>query len=204
MSNKGWVLLSIVVVGIAAALYLELECNIGAAGSILILGITALVVVWYADETRQLAVSSCRPELVIYTPQQQAQEKEPKVRKIQRDIAGRRAGEEPEVINLGAGPAFDVSVQIGKKAPRTIARVVPREGIAYDDCLTEAEDSGQTVTVSYKDGARNRYDNYWVYGKTKGKWRVAKPCEIAQPIKSAWMTWWPWCSRQRGRDYNDK
>ena len=71
MSKMGWTVLAIVVAGTAAASYLELKCDIGAAGSILILGITVLVVVWYADETRQLAVSSCRPELVIYAPQYQ-------------------------------------------------------------------------------------------------------------------------------------
>ena len=179
MSKMGWIVLAAVMAGIGGALYVELKCDVGALGSILILGITALVVVWYADETRRLAVSSCRPELVMYRPEYQPSEREQRIRAAQPHTRP-SARERARVINRGAGPAFDVSMQIGAKKPLNIAQVLPREGLASDDCLTQAEASGGIVTLSYKDGAGNRYETWWTYDKDIRNWRVAKPCEIVQ------------------------
>lgn len=55
ITGKGWFFLSLVVIGLIVAVYIDQTSNDGkSTGSILILGVTALAVVWYADATRQM------------------------------------------------------------------------------------------------------------------------------------------------------
>ncbi len=58
MSCVGCMFFAVVIIATAVAVAIEVKRKQGAAGTILILGITALVVVWYADATRQLAGST--------------------------------------------------------------------------------------------------------------------------------------------------
>ncbi len=59
MTKTGWWLLLVVEIGLVAALYIDGCLTEGTSmGSILILGITAGAVVWYADATKQLAIST--------------------------------------------------------------------------------------------------------------------------------------------------
>ncbi len=55
MTGKGWFFLALVVIGLVVALRLDQRWNDGkTTGSVLILGLTALAVVWYADATKQM------------------------------------------------------------------------------------------------------------------------------------------------------
>jgi len=189
MTRLGWVVFLVVAVSTGVAFWLEINYQLGAATSVLILGLTALLIVWYADATKQLAAStqalaesSARPDLVILCPPYPASDRELQLQWAGGAKAGQRETAS-RVINTGSGPAFNVLLTADSRERVTIARVLPNGGLAYDDALVDAEQSGETVALSYTDGAGNSYDFWWVYEKSIKNWRVAKPSEIAEWAK---------------------
>ena len=181
MTRLGWVVFVVVAVSTGVAFWLEINYQLGAAASVLILSLTALLIVWYADGTRRLAAStqalaeaSLRPDLIVRRPYEQASDGPGTAPDRWQDLVRSR------VINKGAGPALNASVAVGGQGAIIIANVLPREGTAYDDCLGKAQKSGEIVALSCTDGAGNLYPSWWVYEDGIRNWRAAKPSEIVE------------------------
>lgn len=186
MSKVGWWLAVAVALATASAMCIA-SSDGTAIGTILILGITALVVVWYADatgrmavSTRELAQSSVRPELVIRCPYEMPPPMPVSggVKIVddqwRRDYKHWQFHTRSRVINQGTGPAFDVSFRVdGVEA--NIAGVLPRGGIAYHPKLSEIAEGAsprQTVTLHYKGGFEKPYSSCWVYDEDIRNWRA--------------------------------
>jgi len=102
MTRTGRIAFSVVVFVVVLGELLDYLFNHGQPmGSLLILGTTALVVVWYADETRRLSASSMRPELVIYCPYYPPSEDALRVQWGGSPHTRSRAAQRSRVVNRG-------------------------------------------------------------------------------------------------------
>ncbi len=174
-SRIGRVCMWVVIIGTSAAICFEVLMKAyDTVGSTFVLGITALVVVWYADETRRLAIStgdlaeetrkmaegtqllaeaSLTAHLMIF---------------YETDILFSR------VINNGPGIAFNVIVNISG-ADHHIATVLPAGGSAS----TRGPELGHAgrgripVTVRYTDSMQKQHEIAWECDPQRPFWHVS-------------------------------
>ena len=167
------VTLIIVVLGVATVL--DIVLNKGASvGSLLVLAATAMIVVWYTEETRRLADSTA--DLALQTKcmaegtramAQAAVSPGLVLEAFQAQTGGQL---QSKVINMGPGAAYEVVV---KCSTGTIAvkRLAPGASVS-EQKLAPAFHKGQGVTLSCRDALGNEHLSSWEFSEKTRSWHV--------------------------------
>lgn len=136
-----------------------------AAGSILVLAVTALAVLWYADTARRQAEIQARPDVIIRRPDH------PQPPTGSADILTQewRRRVRTRIINEGNGPAFDVYLNDGDESHR-IADCLAKGDIAYDDRLYPLPRDATSYILSYKDIFGNSHSSGYIYKPALQTW----------------------------------
>ncbi len=183
--SKSWPWLGwgVVLILSEVSILTDLQLNRGkGVGSILILSATALVIVWYANETRkmakstrELAAASLRPGLIIYCPDV------PKARFYTaaeaHELYAAQTRTKSRIINKGPGPAFAIHIGAGDMGFRA-AEILPPGGTAYHEILEDARRDRQAVSLSYTDLLGNGHHfSSWRYEPAIRQWRATREDE---------------------------
>ena len=138
-----------------------------AAGSILVLAVTALAVLWYADTARRQAEIQARPDVIIRRPDHPLVQRVPAslFEDYQRRVRTR-------IINEGNGPAFDVHLKDGGES-RRIADCLAKGDIVYDDRLDPLPRDSTAYILSYKDIFGNPHSSGYIYKPALQTWTRA-------------------------------